>query len=188
MPSRLVARRRGVPTIIDQPHPADRALAKPPRAQWPNRRRPPCPASEGVGRLPDRPAVDANVLADLAVEADVCGWPVPMTTRVRGRPEALLRRTFGGRQVLGKRSTAHAAEALERLGGKRLRRDSRDAPALTGRRRDGHLVAQRLDTLRAMATRPACVEVLLTSWPGQRRPDPRLTATPKVAASALGDL
>ena len=121
--------------------------------------------------LIDQPLM-RNVLADLAVEAEaatIVAMRMAGATdgAVRGdEREALLRRIglAAGKYWVCKRATPHAAEALECLGGNGYVEDSgmprlyREAPLMGIWEGSGNVSA--LDTLRAMATRPECVEVL----------------------------
>ena len=113
-----------------------------------------------------------NVLADLAVEAEaatIIAMRMAGATdaAVRGdEREALLRRIglAAAKYWVCKRATPHAAEAMECLGGNGYAEDSamprlyREAPLMGIWEGSGNVSA--LDTLRAMATRPECVEVL----------------------------
>jgi putative acyl-CoA dehydrogenase len=121
--------------------------------------------------LIDQPLM-RNVLADLAVEAEAAtmvGMRMAGATdaAVRGDDrESLLRRIglAASKYWVCKRSTPHAAEALECLGGNGYTEDSgmprlfREAPLMGIWEGSGNVSA--LDTLRAMATRPESVEVL----------------------------
>ena len=80
-----------------------------------------------------------------------------------------------------KRATPHAAEALECLGGNGYVEESgmprlyREAPLMGIWEGSGNVSA--LDTLRAMATRPECIEVLFDELDESAGQDPRLGAT-----------
>jgi putative acyl-CoA dehydrogenase len=114
-----------------------------------------------------------NVLADLAVEAEAAltvGLRLAGATdrAVRGdEREALLRRIglAATKYFVCKRGPAHAAEALECLGGNGYVEESgmprlyREAPLLSVWEGSGNVAA--LDVLRAMLTSPASLEVLL---------------------------
>src|SRR5947209_3724265 len=121
--------------------------------------------------LIDQPLM-RNVLADLAVEAEAATM---VAMRMAGatdnavhgdQTEALLRRIglAASKYWVCKRSAPHAAEALECLGGNGYVEDSgmprlyREAPLMGIWEGSGNVSA--LDTLRAMVTRPECVEVL----------------------------
>ncbi|OBG34254.1 DNA alkylation response protein [Mycobacterium alsense] len=135
--------------------------------------------------LIDQPLM-RNVLADLAVEAEaatiVAMRMAGATDRaVRGdETEALLRRIglAASKYWVCKRATPHAAEALECLGGNGYVEDSgmprlyREAPLMGIWEGSGNVSA--LDTLRAMATRPQCVEVLFAELAESAGQDPRL--------------
>ncbi len=121
--------------------------------------------------LIDQPLM-RNVLADLAVEAEAATMlamrMAGATDRaVRGdERESLLRRIglAAAKYWVCKRATPHAAEAMECLGGNGYVEDSgmprlyREAPLMGIWEGSGNVSA--LDTLRAMATRPECIEVL----------------------------
>ena len=96
--------------------------------------------------------------------------------------EALLRRIglAAGKYWVCKRATAHAAEAMECLGGNGYVEESgmprlyREAPLMGIWEGSGNVSA--LDTLRAMATRPECVDVLFDEPAKTTGQDPRLDA------------
>lgn len=150
--------------------------------------------------LIDQPLM-RNVLADLAVEAEAATMlamrMAGATDRaVRGdERESLLRRIglAAAKYWVCKRATPHAAEAMECLGGNGYVEDSgmprlyREAPLMGIWEGSGNVSA--LDTLRAMATRPECVDVLFDEL-GQAQ-DPRLDAhvgALKTSLSNLGDI
>lgn len=149
--------------------------------------------------LIDQPLM-RNVLADLAVEAEaatIVAMRMAGATdnAVRGNEtEALLRRIglAAAKYWVCKRSTAHAAEALECLGGNGYVEDSgmprlyREAPLMGIWEGSGNVSA--LDTLRAMATRPACVEVLFDELARSAGQDPRLDGHVERLRPQLGDL
>jgi putative acyl-CoA dehydrogenase len=135
--------------------------------------------------LIDQPLM-RNVLADLAVEAEAAtivamrmAGATDKALRGDGQ-EALLRRIglAASKYWVCKRATPHAAEALECLGGNGYVEDSgmprlfREAPLMGIWEGSGNVSA--LDTLRAMATRPECVEVLFTELAESGGADPRL--------------
>jgi putative acyl-CoA dehydrogenase len=148
--------------------------------------------------LIDQPLM-RNVLADLAVEAEgatmVAMRMAGATDRaVHGdQTEALLRRIglAAGKYWVCKRSAPHAAEALECLGGNGYVEDSgmprlyREAPLMGIWEGSGNVSA--LDTLRAMATRPECVEVLFGELAKSAGQDPRLDAHAERLRAQLGD-
>ena len=121
--------------------------------------------------LIDQPLM-RNVMADLAVEAEAATMVAmrmagATDSAVRGdQTETLLRRIglAASKYWVCKRATPHAAEALECLGGNGYVEESgmprlyREAPLMGIWEGSGNVSA--LDTLRAMATRPECIEVL----------------------------
>lgn len=141
-----------------------------------------------------------NVLADLAVEAEAATIVAmrmagATDSAVRGdRTEALLRRIglAASKYWVCKRSTPHAAEALECLGGNGYVEDSgmprlyREAPLMGIWEGSGNVSA--LDTLRAMATRPECVEVLFDELEHSAGQDTRLDDRVKQLRQQLSDL
>jgi putative acyl-CoA dehydrogenase len=121
--------------------------------------------------LIDQPLM-RNVIADMAVEAEAAtivamrmAGAADSATRGDER-ETLLRRIglAASKYWVCKRATPHAAEAMECLGGNGYAEESgmprlyREAPLMGIWEGSGNVSA--LDTLRAMATRPECVEVL----------------------------
>ena len=121
--------------------------------------------------LIDQPLM-RNVIADLAVEAEAA---TILAMRMAGATDAAVRgderetmlRRIGlaaAKYWVCKRATPHAAEAMECLGGNGYAEESgmprlyREAPLMGIWEGSGNVSA--LDTLRAMATRPDCVEVL----------------------------
>ncbi len=149
--------------------------------------------------LIDQPLM-RNVLADLAVEAEAATMVAMRMAgatdkAVRGdQTEALLRRIglAASKYWVCKRSTPHAAEALECLGGNGYVEDSgmprlyREAPLMGIWEGSGNVSA--LDTLRAMATRPECVEVLFDELADGAGQDPRLADHVARLRVQLGDL
>ncbi|VAZ71949.1 Putative acyl-CoA dehydrogenase AidB [Mycobacterium persicum] len=149
--------------------------------------------------LIDQPLM-RNVLADLAVEAEAA---TIVAMRMAGatdnaargdHKEALLRRIglAASKYWVCKRSTPHAAEALECLGGNGYVEDSgmprlyREAPLMGIWEGSGNVSA--LDTLRAMATRPECVEVLFDDLATSAGQDARLDRHVERLREQLGDL
>src|ERR1700751_1913176 len=149
--------------------------------------------------LIDQPLM-RNVLADLAVEAEAATM---VAVRMGGAPDnairgdqtkALLRRMglAASKYWVCKRATPHAAEALECLGGNGYVEDSgmprlyREAPLMGIWEGSGNVSA--LDTLRAMATRPECVEALFDEFAKSTAQDPRLDGHIERLRSQLGDL
>lgn len=147
--------------------------------------------------LIDQPLM-RNVLADLAVEAEAATMlamrMAGATDRaVRGdERESLLRRIglAAAKYWVCKRATPHAAEAMECLGGNGYVEDSgmprlyREAPLMGIWEGSGNVSA--LDTLRAMATRPECIEVLFDELALAQ--DPRLDAHVAALKTSLGNL
>ncbi|HZA12696.1 acyl-CoA dehydrogenase family protein [Mycobacterium sp.] len=148
--------------------------------------------------LIDQPLM-RNVLADLAVEAEaatIVAMRMAGATdnAIRGdTAEALLRRIglAASKYWVCKRSTPHAAEALECLGGNGYVEESgmprlyREAPLMGIWEGSGNVSA--LDTLRAMASRPECVEVLFGELAKTAGQDPRLDAHVERLRPQLGD-
>lgn len=140
-----------------------------------------------------------NVLADLAVEAEaatIVAMRMAGATdaAVRGdEREALLRRIglAAAKYWVCKRATPHAAEAMECLGGNGYAEDSgmprlyREAPLMGIWEGSGNVSA--LDTLRAMATRPECVEVLFDELGATAQSDARLDRHVESLRSSLKD-
>jgi putative acyl-CoA dehydrogenase len=137
--------------------------------------------------LIDQPLM-RNVLADLAVEAEAATMVAmrmagATDNAVRGdQPETLLRRIglAATKYWVCKQAPGHAAEAMECLGGNGYIEDFgmprlyREAPLMGIWEGSGNVSA--LDTLRAMATRPECIEVLFTELAESAGQDPRLDA------------
>ncbi|MDF2824171.1 MAG: acyl-CoA dehydrogenase domain protein, partial [Mycobacterium sp.] len=137
--------------------------------------------------LIDQPLM-RNVLADLAVEAEAATMVAMRMAgatdkAVRGdHRETMLRRIglAAGKYWVCKRATGHAAEAMECLGGNGYAEESgmprlyREAPLMGIWEGSGNVSA--LDTLRAMATRPECVEVLFDELAQAAGQDARLDA------------
>src|ERR1700742_601724 len=149
--------------------------------------------------LIDQPLM-RNVLADLAVEAEaatIIAMRMAGATdaAVRGdERETLLRRIAlaASKYWVCKRATPHAAEAMECLGGhgfveeSGMRRLYREAPLMGIWEGSGNVSA--LDTLRAMATRPECVDLLFYELAKTNGQDPRLDAHVDALKPALQDL
>ena len=148
--------------------------------------------------LIDQPLM-RNVLADLAVEAEAATM---VAMRMAGATDAanrgdvretMLRRIglAAAKYWVCKRATPHAAEAMECLGGNGYAEDSgmprlyREAPLMGIWEGSGNVSA--LDTLRAMATRPECVEVLFDELSGPASQDTRLSAHVARLADSLTD-
>ncbi len=148
--------------------------------------------------LIDQPLM-RNVLADLAVEAEAA---TVLAMRMAGATDAaargderetLLRRIGlpAAKYWVCKRATPHAAEAMECLGGNGYVEDSgmprlyREAPLMGIWEGSGNVSA--LDTLRAMATRPECVEVLFDELSRTAGQDARLDAFVATLQRDLGE-
>lgn len=148
--------------------------------------------------LIDQPLM-RNVLADLAVEAEAATM---VAMRMAGATDAanrgderqtMLRRIglAAAKYWVCKRATPHAAEAMECLGGNGYAEDSgmprlyREAPLMGIWEGSGNVSA--LDTLRAMATRPECVEVLFDELSCPAGQDTRLAAHVARLADSLAD-
>jgi len=148
--------------------------------------------------LIDQPLM-RNVIADLAVEAEAA---TIVAMRMAGATdaacrgderEALLRRIglAASKYWVCKRATPHAGEAMECLGGNGYAEESgmprlyREAPLMGIWEGSGNVSA--LDTLRAMATRPECVEVLFGELATTAGQDPRLDAHVEGLRSSLAD-
>jgi putative acyl-CoA dehydrogenase len=149
--------------------------------------------------LIDQPLM-RNVLADLAVEAEAATMVAmrmagATDSAVRGdHTETMLRRIglAASKYWVCKRATPHAAEALECLGGNGYVEESgmprlyREAPLMGIWEGSGNVSA--LDTLRAMATRPECVEVLFDELAKSTGQDARLDSHVAKLRTELGDL
>ena len=150
-------------------------------------------------KLIDQPLM-RNVLADMAVEAEAATMlamrMAGATDRaVRGDERETLLRRIGlaaGKYWVCKRATAHAAEAMECFGGNGYAEESgmprlyREAPLMGIWEGSGNVSA--LDTLRAMATRPECVDVLFDELAVPAGQDPRLALRLDALKVSLGDV
>ena len=148
--------------------------------------------------LIDQPLM-RNVLADLAVEAEAATMlamrMAGATDRaIRGDERETLLRRIGlaaGKYWVCKRATAHAAEAMECFGGNGYAEESgmprlfREAPLMGIWEGSGNVSA--LDTLRAMATRPECIDVLFDELAAPAEQDPRLAAHVAALKAVLGE-
>lgn len=149
--------------------------------------------------LIDQPLM-RNVIADLAVEAEAAtivamrmAGATDATTRGDER-ETLLRRIglAAAKYWVCKRATPHAGEAMECLGGNGYAEESgmpriyREAPLMGIWEGSGNVSA--LDTLRAMATRPECVEVLFDELGSTAGQDARLDVRVAELRGDLADL
>ncbi|MBJ7336838.1 acyl-CoA dehydrogenase family protein [Mycolicibacterium sp.] len=149
--------------------------------------------------LIDQPLM-RNVLADLAVEAEAATMLAmrmagATDAAVRGDERETLLRRIGlaaGKYWICKRATPHAAESMECLGGNGYVEESgmprlyREAPLMGIWEGSGNVSA--LDTLRAMATRPECVEVLFDELSRTAGQDPRLDSHVASLRGELDDL
>ena len=149
--------------------------------------------------LIDQPLM-RNVLADLAVEAEAATMLAmrmagATDSAVRGDERETLLRRIGlaaGKYWVCKRATPHAAEAMECLGGNGYVEESgmprlyREAPLMGIWEGSGNVSA--LDTLRAMATRPECIDVLFDELGKTAGQDPRLDAHVDALRPQLADL
>jgi putative acyl-CoA dehydrogenase len=150
-------------------------------------------------RLVDQPAM-VNVLADLAVETEAA---LVVAMRLAGavdraargdEQEGLFRRIAlaATKYWVCKRGPAHAAEALECLGGNGYVEESgmpklyREMPLLSIWEGSGNVAA--LDVLRAMATAPMAVEALFTELDAAAGVDQRLDHAIIALRKELGDL
>jgi putative acyl-CoA dehydrogenase len=149
--------------------------------------------------LIDQPLM-RNVLADLAVEAEAATIVAmrmagATDSAVRGDERETLLRRIGlaaSKYWVCKRATPHAAEAMECLGGNGYVEESgmprlyREAPLMGIWEGSGNVSA--LDTLRAMASRPECVDVLFDELGRTTGHDPRLDRHVAALKPALEDL
>ncbi|GAB3494650.1 acyl-CoA dehydrogenase family protein [Amycolatopsis cihanbeyliensis] len=149
--------------------------------------------------LIDQPLM-ANVLADLAVEAEAA---TTVGMRLAGATDRACagdeREELFGRLALAvtkywvcKRAPAHAAEALECLGGNGYVEESgmprlyREAPLMSIWEGSGNVAA--LDALRAMAKQPETIEVFFTEVEQAAGADARLDEATARLRKELGDL
>src|SRR5947207_2407189 len=117
-------------------------------------------------RLAEQPAM-VNVLADLALESEAATATAMRLARAYDEGDHALRRfaTAVAKYWVCKRATAHAAEALECLGGNGYVEESpmprllRDAPLNGIWEGSGNVIA--LDVLRALAKEPRAFEAVL---------------------------
>ncbi len=135
--------------------------------------------------LADQPLM-RNVLADLAVEAEasttVALWLADLTDQAAAGDEraAMLRRISlaASKYYVCKRAPAHAAEALECLGGNGYIEESgmprlyREAPLMSIWEGSGNVAA--LDTLRAIARQPETLTVFFDELAESAGVEPRL--------------
>jgi putative acyl-CoA dehydrogenase len=149
--------------------------------------------------LIDQPLM-RNVLADLAVEAEVATMVAMRMAgatdkAVRGDERETLLRRIGlaaSKYWVCKRATPHAAEAMECFGGNGYVEESgmprlyREAPLMGIWEGSGNVSA--LDTLRAMATRPECIDVFFDELSIGAGQDARLDAHVARLRTELTDL
>ncbi|NYI03107.1 acyl-CoA dehydrogenase family protein [Allostreptomyces psammosilenae] len=148
-------------------------------------------------RLVDAPLM-RNVLADLAVEAEAA---TVLAMRLAGATDRAVAGDAGEEALrrlalpvakywVCKRAPAHAAEALECLGGNGYVEDSgmprlyREAPVTSVWEGSGNVTA--LDGLRAMAREPESVEAVLTEVDAAAGADRRLDAAARRLRVELG--
>jgi putative acyl-CoA dehydrogenase len=134
------------------------------------------------GRLVDQPAM-RNVLADLAIESEAATATAMRVARSYDEPaEGAFRRfaTAVCKYWISKRAAAHAAEALECLGGNGFVEDSgmpllyRDAPLNSIWEGSGNVAA--LDVLRAIVKEPEGLDAFLAECELSAGAEPRLDA------------
>jgi putative acyl-CoA dehydrogenase len=132
--------------------------------------------------LADQPAM-RNVLADLAIESEAATVTAVRIARAYDEPQEIEFRRFATAVMkywVTKRAAAHAAEALECLGGNGFVEDSglpllyRDAPLNSIWEGSGNVAA--LDVLRAIVKEPAGLEAFLAESELAAGADPRLDA------------
>ena len=146
--------------------------------------------------LVDQPAM-INVLADLAIESEAATVAAMRVARAYDEPGAGSFRRFATAVMkywITKRSAAHAAEALECLGGNGFVEDSglpllyRDAPLNSIWEGSGNVAA--LDVLRAIVREPAGLSAFLGECDlgagGEPRLDAHLARTRERIAAAFG--
>jgi putative acyl-CoA dehydrogenase len=133
-------------------------------------------------RLADHPAM-RNVLADLAIESEAATATAMRVARAYDEPSQGAFRRFATavcKYWVSKRAAAHAAEALECLGGNGFVEDSgmpllyRDAPLNSIWEGSGNVAA--LDVLRAIIKEPEGLSAFLTECDLAAGAEPRLDA------------
>ncbi|MHA7958500.1 acyl-CoA dehydrogenase family protein [Streptomyces sp. L500] len=149
--------------------------------------------------LIDQPLM-RNVLADLAVESEAATTLALRLAAALDRseagdaPEGALRRLAlaAGKYWVCKRGSAHAAEALECLGGNGYVEESgmprlyREAPLLSIWEGSGNVAA--LDVLRALAREPDSLDAYFTEVEAASGADARLDAATARLRALLGEL
>ncbi len=147
--------------------------------------------------LSEHPAMQ-NVIADLALESEAATVAAMRVARAYDDPDAGPFRRFATAVMkywVCKRAAAHAAEALECLGGNGFVEDSgmpliyRDSPLNSIWEGSGNVAA--LDVLRALVREPAGLPAFLAECEQAGGADPRLTAhldtVRETAATLFGD-
>ncbi len=146
--------------------------------------------------LADQPAM-VNVLADLALESEAATATALRLARAYDEGDGAFRRlaTAIAKYWICKRASAHAAEALECLGGNGYVEESpmpllyRDAPLNGIWEGSGNVIA--LDVLRALGREPEGLPAFLAECElgrgADRRLDAHLDALPAALASLAGD-
>ena len=132
-------------------------------------------------RLAEQPLM-VNVLADLTIETEAATAAALRLARAYDEDDRPLRRfgTAGMKYWICKRATAHAAEALECLGGNGYVEESpmprllRDAPLNGIWEGSGNVIS--LDVLRALSREPDGLPEFLVECEAARGGDPRLDA------------
>jgi putative acyl-CoA dehydrogenase len=144
-------------------------------------------------RLAEQPLM-VNVLADLAVESEAATASALRLARAYDEDDRSFRR-FGTAVMkywVCKRATAHAAEALECLGGNGYVEESpmprllRDAPLNGIWEGSGNVIS--LDVLRALAREPEALPAFVAECELARGGDARLDAHLDALPGALGEL
>ena len=144
-------------------------------------------------RLAEQPLM-VNVLADLAVESEAATASALRLARAYDEDDRAFRR-FGTAVMkywICKRATAHAAEALECLGGNGYVEESpmprllRDAPLNGIWEGSGNVIS--LDVLRALAREPEGLPAFVAECELARGGDARLDAHLDALPGALGEL
>ncbi len=143
--------------------------------------------------LAEQPAM-RNVLADLAVESEAATVAAMRVARSYDEPEGAAFRRFATAVMkywVAKRGPAHAAEALECLGGNGFVEDSglpllyRDAPLNSIWEGSGNVAA--LDVLRALVKEPEGLPAFLAECELAAGGDPRLDAHLESTRQQLAD-
>jgi putative acyl-CoA dehydrogenase len=146
------------------------------------------------GRLLSEQPLMQNVLADLCLDSEAATATAMRLARAFDEGDHAFRRlaTAVAKFWVCKSAPPLVAEALECLGGNGYVEESgmprlyREAPLMGIWEGSGNVSA--LDTLRAMATRPECVDVLFDELAKTTGQDPRLDAHVDALKPALGDV